>query len=164
VINHEINYWQPPFTQNKRESKPKYKPGSPEHREFILARSVKAIKGDAKYALNSLWYVPKYKEMGTLINIIETIEDVEWEGLKVLFLELYFPSDNLFILLHPLLISKMHSVFMYFCYIHKYGGLILFLKPPVCALIALGKVTIGVRPEFFTHYTTCKELLITIVD
>jgi hypothetical protein len=89
------------YTKNIPSKKQKFVSGSEEHRQFILQRNVEAARGNKLYQLGKSYYAPGTREKGTIISILTQLEYVEWEGLKVKFLELYFPEAMETRLYHP---------------------------------------------------------------
>jgi hypothetical protein len=67
----------------------------------ILQRHLKSVWNDGRYRNGAEWYVPKIKEKGMIIGMVEQVDEAEWDGLKAKFIELYFPSLQTSYLYHP---------------------------------------------------------------
>lgn len=96
MLTHTIERW-----ESGKQTKPKFISGSVDHRQYILDRNYSNIKGNKSFCLGAEWYAKGHKKKGTIIDIIKDLESVEWEGLKVKFIEMWFDGENNSSLFHP---------------------------------------------------------------
>jgi hypothetical protein len=88
-------------------SKPKYIIGSVGHREFLITKSIEYAIAQ-NYDYGDEFTAHGHKGVGCLINIEDEIDTVEWDGLKVKFMELWFSEENDFALFHPSDLKKVN--------------------------------------------------------
>jgi hypothetical protein len=86
--------------------KPKFVNGSEDHRRFIFSRTVNLTLENSAFDPGETYYAPGMKEKGSVIGIETEFERVEWEGLKVKFIEVYFSRANVSHLYHPSELSR----------------------------------------------------------
>lgn len=96
MLTHEIVRYKP-----VKEKKPKFSNGSGQHREFIFQRHLQASLKREDINYGEQFYIKKFKEEGVVINIIDEIKQVEWDGLKPKFIELWFNKLGTSHLFHP---------------------------------------------------------------
>ena len=101
MLTHEIVRYKPPNYHVVKEGKPKLVVGSNEHRAYILARNLAEVFNTDKYDPGSTVRAKGKRGTGIVINIEEDMKCVEWDGLKVKFIEVWFETDNSFELFHP---------------------------------------------------------------
>lgn len=80
--------------------KPIQEPGNFSHRERIFERTLAKLDQSVFYE-GGTYITSRSKEKGTLIYICQKIQEVEWDGLKVKLLELWFPDSQTTHLFHP---------------------------------------------------------------
>ena len=80
----------------ERGKKPKFVSGSTDHRQFILDRALTEL---AEESLGDVVFV-KGKGAGTIIYIASDLSLVEWDGLKVKYIEVWFPETEETALFH----------------------------------------------------------------
>lgn len=98
----------PPKRKGKTyESKPKLVVGSDEHKKFLITKSIEnAIAAGFDFG-DEFKAKGMGEKVGILINIEDKIETIEWDGLKVCNLELFFNHDNSFRMFHTSDIRKV---------------------------------------------------------
>jgi len=99
MIVHSIERWELP--KQKKQAKPKFVVGSEEHRQYILDRNYNFVSGNPDYQRGSTWYAKGHSKRGTIIDLLFDLNCVEWEGLKVKFIEMWFDGENISHLFHP---------------------------------------------------------------
>jgi hypothetical protein len=87
--------------KSNKKDKPKFVSGSLEHKQFILNRALQAAFNTGKYEPGDEYYATGSDELGMIIGIEPELENIEWEGLKAKFIELYFSNLNESYLYHP---------------------------------------------------------------
>jgi hypothetical protein len=88
MLTQTIEKYAPPLQRVK----PKFVQGSEAHKHYILRRAVEAVYNTKEYDCGEEWM---YKgKLGCIIGIAETLKEVEWEGMKAKFIELFFFEDN----------------------------------------------------------------------
>jgi len=80
--------------------KNKYVAGSDAHKEFIFRKTLEKMDQE-KYILGHSYTVKGKKERGNLVYICERLDEVEWEGLKIKILEVWFPGEGTTTMYHP---------------------------------------------------------------
>ena len=98
MITQEITHWE---TTSKAKGKQKYEIGSLTHREYILFNNLEKAGASGKYNLGDTYTAKGRKGTGQLVAIMEDLREVEWEGLKVKFLEVWFSHEDFIGLYHP---------------------------------------------------------------
>lgn len=88
------------YEQPAKGDKPRFVSGSIEHRRYIFQRNLSTVNRDKRFKRGRAFYVRERKEKGTLLDILTDFDSVEWDGLKVKFLELWFPSVGTTFLYH----------------------------------------------------------------
>ena len=84
-----------------KKNKPKFVNGSFDHRAYILSRHVRSVRNDKRYRNGEEWYVPDIREKGIIIGMLDQVHEVEWDGLKAKFIEVYFSGKETSYLYHP---------------------------------------------------------------
>lgn len=74
--------------------------GKEMHKECIFERTLTRLNENVFYE-GGHYKVKGSKEEGVLIFICSKLDEVEWDGLKVKFLELWFPDTQKTELYHP---------------------------------------------------------------
>jgi len=98
MITQEINHWTPPA--GKKE-KSKFVVGTSEHRQWIFYNNLVKAEETGRYILGNKFTAKGRKGTGQIINIVSNFDEVEWEGLKVKFLELWFSHEDFLGFYHP---------------------------------------------------------------
>lgn len=99
MLVHTIDKYPSPVT--KKQDKPKFVHGSIQHKQYILERNYNSVNGVRSFLPGACWYAKGHKEKGIIIDLEKDVQLVEWEGLKVKFIELWFSGENKSFLFHP---------------------------------------------------------------
>jgi len=95
MITHQIVKYSDPVKKRR------IKAGGKEHLEYIYNKTFDKVLNDNFFQEGKTYSVADRAEKGHLIDIVIDYDKVEWTGMKVRFLELWFPSTNEFALYHP---------------------------------------------------------------
>ena len=104
VLTYEINKHATPIvhiSKYKTHNKPKVVIGSEDHRRHIHEKLLEHIFNVETYDCGNSFLAKGHKGKGIVIGHAERYEVAEWDGMKCLLIELWFPDDNSFGLFHP---------------------------------------------------------------
>jgi len=82
-------------------SKVRYVVGSRQHKQYILEKTYEEVINNDIYDPGSIIYMKGQPGRGMVMQVHKDLQDVEWDGLKVKFIELWFESNNSCVLAHP---------------------------------------------------------------
>lgn len=102
MLTYQIEKHSPPTYNGKSyKDKPKFVGGSEEHRRFILERNYNAVKDDEDFQPGKEFTHKRHEGVGVIIDVTDDYQLVHWEGLKVLFIEVWFYEENASAMFHP---------------------------------------------------------------
>lgn len=104
MITQEINKYSTPvvhISTYKTHNKPRVKAGSEPHLRAIHEKLLEHIFNTDIWDCGGTFRAKNHKGKGIVIGHAERFEVAEWDGMKCLVIELWFPDDNSFALFHP---------------------------------------------------------------
>jgi hypothetical protein len=96
LLTHEIVR----YTKERKGDNPRFVNGSIEHRQYIFQRNLSTVNRDKRFRRGRSFFINERNEKGVIIDIINDFDTVEWDGLKVKFIELWFPTAGTTFLYH----------------------------------------------------------------
>lgn len=108
MLTFQIDRHSPPVYRGRHyKDKPKFVNGSEQHRRFILERNYNAVRDDRNYKPGVKCTTKGHHGMGVILDVTDDFHLVAWEGLKVLFIEVWFDGEGKSYLFHP---SDLHNI------------------------------------------------------